>query len=474
MDGLIIVIAILGLITVTAVAAKLALQSERKANAQLRSQASREGRAEGDEATSLRAREWHAHPVSVPPKLPKIAQTEEMPAKSGERSPLKAREQQPVVADNADDPFGMLGTVIAERYRVEAVAGEGGFGIVYRGFHLLFDHPVAIKCLKIPAHFTTEATRLFCDKFVEEGKLLSKLGEHPSVVRVFDLGITKTRTGLALPFLVMEWLSGEELGACLAKHGRFSEREALTLLRPAIDGLAMAHSLGIAHRDIKPANLFLSNTRRGRTLKILDFGIAKVMQEGETATRVATNTSSGFHAFSPQYGAPEQFRAKRFGPTGPWTDVHALGLVLTELLCGRPALEGEEQADFYEASLKETRPTPEAKGVKVLPGVEELCLRALALMPKDRFPDASAMLQQLAEVMNDVGAFETASTGLPSGQLTVPTALAAAANPASPGQTQPWRTEPAANVHATEFAEPSNAAMGLPPGSASNPKARPS
>lgn len=95
-------------------------------------------------------------------------------------------------------------------------------------------------------------------------------------------------------------------------------------------------------------------------LKVLDFGIAKAMQEGETATQLATRTSSGFSAFSPQYGAPEQFRAKRYGATGPWTDVHALGLILTELVSGRRALVGEEHADFHECSTAERRPTPGA------------------------------------------------------------------------------------------------------------------
>lgn len=77
-------------------------------------------------------------------------------------------------------------------------------------------------------------------------------------------------------------------------------------------------------------------------LKVLDFGIAKAMQDGESATQLSTRTSSGFSAFSPPYGAPEQFRARRYGPTGPWTDVHALGLILTELVTGERALTGEE------------------------------------------------------------------------------------------------------------------------------------
>jgi len=234
--------------------------------------------------------------------------------------------------------------------------------VVYRGFHLSFEQPIAVKCLKVPGHFTTNAKRLFFERFRQEGKHLAKL-DHPAVVRVYDFGVADSPTGAPVPYLVLEWLEGRDLEQVLADRERrgcraLPEAEALALIRPSVDAIALAHEHGIAHRDLKPANLFLAGKTRGTVLKVLDFGIAKAMQEGDTATRRETNTQSGFSAFTPQYGAPEQFSSKKFGQTGSRTDVHALGLILSELCAGRRAMAGEDMTDFVMAALSAKRPTP--------------------------------------------------------------------------------------------------------------------
>jgi serine/threonine-protein kinase len=307
-----------------------------------------------------------------------------------------------------EDLFGLVGTTLDGKYRVDAQVGEGGFGVVYRGFHLSFEQPVAIKCLKVPAHFTSEAKQLFMDKFREEGKLLAKL-RHPAIVRVFDFGVVPESN---LPFLVLEWMDGRDLEEALTDRAEpFSETEAIRFLRPAVDAIALAHRRGVAHRDIKPANLFLADTEDGTKLMVLDFGIAKAMQEGETATQRQTKTSSGFSAFSPGYGAPEQFHSKKYGPTGPWTDVHALGLILVELLAGRPALEGEEMADFLLACVRQDRPTPRALGLDVSDAFETICGQALALMPGDRFSSAEDLLLAL-EGLTDAAASDSHSAAV--------------------------------------------------------------
>ncbi|MEI7893990.1 MAG: SUMF1/EgtB/PvdO family nonheme iron enzyme, partial [Myxococcales bacterium] len=120
----------------------------------------------------------------------------------------------------------------------------------------------------------------------------------------------------------------------------------------------------------------------------------------ETATQLSTRTSSGFSAFSPAYGAPEQFHAKRFGPTGPWTDVHGLGLILVELVTGRSAYDGDEQAEWYEAAVRPLRPTPRVRGANVSDFFEAVCARALAIRPADRFPDAGALLAALQPMIS--------------------------------------------------------------------------
>src|SRR5262249_30288914 len=141
-------------------------------------------------------------------------------------------------------------------------------------------------------------------------------------------------------------------------------------------------------------NLFVVD-QRGRSLKILDFGIAKAMAEGETATEEATRTTSGVGAFSPRHAAPEQFFPKKFGGTGPWTDVHALGLVLVEMVTGRPPIDGDTPPEWFLSATSEARPTPRRRGAVVSDGFEALCARALARMPKDRFADARALLEAM-------------------------------------------------------------------------------
>ena len=299
------------------------------------------------------------------------------------------------------DVFGLLGTTVDEKIRVDEQIGEGGFAVVYRGYHLAFEQPVAIKCLKTPAHFDDEAQEAFLAKFRDEGKMLFRLSQHASIVRVFDIGTVATAKGVRVPYLALEWLDGDDLDTMLRRRlqegaGPYDETSAIALLRPAVDAIALAHRLGIAHRDLKPANLVLANTVQGEVLKVLDFGIAKAMQEGETAAASqATLTSSGFRAFSPQYAAPEQFRSKRYGATGPWTDVHAIGLILVELVTGQPAMVGDEQADFYEQSVGDERPTPRARGFEATEAFERLCARCLARDPRERFQDAEQLLAAL-------------------------------------------------------------------------------
>jgi eukaryotic-like serine/threonine-protein kinase len=298
-----------------------------------------------------------------------------------------------------DDVFELLGTTINGKVRVDECVGEGGFAVVYRGFHLAFEQPVAVKCLKLPMALDQEMCATFSQKLQEEGKLLFLLSQHASIVRVLDIGELET-TRARVPYLELEWLDGINLDAMMSRRINdglppLTGSEVLSLLRPAVDAIALAHRLGIAHRDLKPSNLVLANTVQGEVLKVLDFGIAKVMQEGEAGADKNTHTSSGFHAFSPRYGAPEQFRSRLFGATGPWTDVHALGLMMTELVTGRPAMFGDDYADFYDQSLAQTRPTPRACGAAVSDGFEALCRRCLAREPELRFQDASELLSAM-------------------------------------------------------------------------------
>jgi TPR repeat protein len=259
----------------------------------------------------------------------------------------------------------------------------------------------------MPGHFTAAAREILIDRFKEEGRVLSKLSEHPNIVRALDFGVAEGKAD-PIPYLVLEWLEGETLEAMIARRrtagGAATPREALRVMVPVVGALAFAHRLGIAHRDIKPANIFLAGTAAGIVPKVLDFGIAKAMQEGETCTQLATRTSSGFHAFSPPHGAPEQFRPKAFGPTGPWTDVHGAGLLLCELLTGRPVFDGDDHGDFFVASTSPERATPRSRGVFVSDALERVCARATATQPRDRFRDATEMQDALLACAAESGA----------------------------------------------------------------------
>ncbi|HMA94719.1 MAG TPA: bifunctional serine/threonine-protein kinase/formylglycine-generating enzyme family protein [Polyangiaceae bacterium] len=346
------------------------------------------------------------------------------------------------------DLFELVGKTIAGKYAVLEAVGDGGFSVVYRGIHQRLGQPVAIKILKLPPHFDTATRQVFIDRFSDEGRILSNLADHPSIVRVLDFGTTQGAEGEVF-YLVLEWLDGRDLETIFAANRPvFSEADAIALLRPAVEALALAHAEGIAHRDLKPANLYLAQTKLGPRIKVLDFGIAKAIQEGELSARLTDHTSSGFRAFTPSHGAPEQFRPKKHGPTGPWTDVHALGLLLVELVTGRPALQGEEEADYLLQSAAKDRPSPRARGANVSDAFEAVCQKALALEPRDRYPNARELLRAL-DALGAVSKNAAKTEVLDGAAVVAPNAIAPAAVPL-----QPWLTN-----HATPAAQSTGRAL---------------
>lgn len=159
-------------------------------------------------------------------------------------------------------------------------------------------------------------------------------------------------------YMVLEWLEGETLEALLEREEarglpRRTVQEAIVLLTPVAEALALAHRKGIAHRDVKPSNIFVMGDARShsRDLKILDFGIAKVVSDAQLAGGSFGKTSGDLTSFTPAYGAPEQF-SRALGATGPWTDVFGLALVVIEVVTGRPPLEGADIAQLGAASTR--------------------------------------------------------------------------------------------------------------------------
>ena len=234
------------------------------------------------------------------------------------------------------DPFQLDGFVIDGKYRVATVVGDGGFGVVYRGVHKGFGELIAIKCLKLPGELDEAAREALLEQLREEGRILHRLSKVTSgIVQALDVGAFDAPSGAWVPYLVLEWLEGEPLSVLMKRreredHGGLTPEEALDLLEPAARALAIAHEQKVAHRDVKPANLFVTQVGGRRTIKVLDFGIAKILSEHHSKTGMFEATALGPSAFTPRYGAPEQFNKKR-GASGPWTDVFALALIFVEL-----------------------------------------------------------------------------------------------------------------------------------------------
>ena len=287
----------------------------------------------------------------------------------------------------------LIGQTLQDKYRIDRVVGEGGFAVVYAGQHLTLDVPVAVKALMFHRDQSPEHRALLLSRFSAEAQILARL-RHPNIVSVLDFGILNDDALGAVPWLVLEWCDGETLDAELRRRRRALPRlpqrsveEAWALMRPIVDAVAYGHSLGVAHRDLKPANVMLVPDRTGISPRVLDFGIAKRVED-TTSGSGETLTNSGAAMFTPGYAAPEQVAMVR---TGPWTDVHALGLMFTEILTDeRPY----PTANGAVAAVDPERPTPSRFGRDVGP-LEPLLAKAVALRPGERYADAEQFLDAL-------------------------------------------------------------------------------
>jgi eukaryotic-like serine/threonine-protein kinase len=305
-----------------------------------------------------------------------------------------------------NDPFGWCGAVVDGKYRIDCVVGEGGFGLVYKAFHEGLRETVAVKCLKVPGSLSPEDREKFKESFLDEGRLLHRLSRaNAGIAQALDVGAAMSPSGIWTPYLVLEWLEGRGLDEELAHRrttgqGAYGLHEAVELLTPAALALAEAHKQGIAHRDVKPANMFLTRVGGRWTLKVLDFGIAKVLTGTTSLTRALEATGGSIKAFTPQYGAPEQFDP-RYGATGPWTDVFALALVFVETIAGQPALAGQDTIQLMiQAANPAERPTPRLRGANVPQAIEDVMRKALEVQPRERYLTAGDFWSALQAAAN--------------------------------------------------------------------------
>jgi serine/threonine protein kinase len=303
-----------------------------------------------------------------------------------------------VCAVSVGDPFGLGGQVLDGQFRVDRAIGEGGFSVVYKGHHVGLDEPIAIKCLKLPGALGSAVVESFVRRFRDESRIHYRLSQgNLHIARAIASGTTMApATGALVPYMVLEWLAGRSLAADFMERrakglrGR-SMSEAIKVLDPAVDALAHAHAKGVVHRDINPGNLFLCESQDGTKLKVLDFGVAKIVSDHALEMGPRAVTLGHIRIFSPAYAAPEQFEDK-IGKIGPWTDVYALTLVLLEALRDKGVNDGEHLGEFAMRALDEDhRPTPRSLGVSVGDEVEALLARAVSLSIAERPQDAGEL-----------------------------------------------------------------------------------
>jgi serine/threonine-protein kinase len=285
----------------------------------------------------------------------------------------------------------LAGALLDGKYRVDRVVAEGGFGVVYAGHHTVLNVPIAIKVLKPSGGDAAPRS----ERFAREAQTIAKL-KHPSIVQVLDAGLWQSGEGPALTWMVLEWLTGQTLKANLVGRrglGGRNPTEAMALLRSVLDAVGYAHTQHIVHRDLKPGNIMLSPGPSGTVVRVLDFGVAKVTDDEPVPDTGHTRTRGSSHAFSRSYAAPEQLSG---GRTGPWTDIHALGLLLTELLTDRPPYPSLDPTELYQLVFQEDRPSPARSGVDVGPW-QTIIERAVSLKPSRRYADAGAFAAALEE-----------------------------------------------------------------------------
>jgi serine/threonine-protein kinase len=252
----------------------------------------------------------------------------------------------------------LVGDVIAGKYRIDSVAGEGGMGIVYEAEHVILRQRVAIKAMLSGVLSSTEAV----ERFSAEAAAIARITcEH--VVRVMDAGTLPN----GAPYLVMEYLEGDDLAEVLLRRGALPSVEVVDYALQALEGLAHAHASQVVHRDLKSANLFLARQPDGReVIKLLDFGVAVVPD-------VVANEKDERIIGSPRYMSPEQLRR---APLDARTDLWSLGVVMYELLSGEAAFPGS-LTEIISAILERSPASLHGKDRAISPALSAIVARCL-------------------------------------------------------------------------------------------------
>ena len=284
-----------------------------------------------------------------------------------------------------------LPRLLGGRYRLEAVIGHGGMGVVYRGVDLMMKRPIAVKLIR--AIDGIELDDEVAGRFLREAKNTARV-QHPHIVQVFDLG----RTEEGALYLVMELLEGQSLSARMRKDTAMHPGDAVHIARQICEALEVAHTAGVIHRDLKPANVML--LRRGGEesfVKVLDFGVAKSYSPDQQTQL----TQLGMLVGTVDYMAPEQIMGKDVDGRA---DIYSLGIVLYKMLSGRAPFPDNGVPALIHAHLN-THPAPLIEVAPTVPNaLDRVILRCLAKDPDRRYES----MAELARALVDAVSLETA------------------------------------------------------------------
>lgn len=280
------------------------------------------------------------------------------------------------LADAPDDEDPIVGQLLDGSYEVLRVIGEGGMGRVYEARHTrLHTKRFAVKLL----HHELARQPDVVTRFQREAEAASVL-THPNVVGVYDVNTSAD----GRPYIVAELLQGEDLGSHLDRVGKLSTVDAVHIVRQVCHALGAAHASGIVHRDVKPENVFLAGPNA--TVKVLDFGISKVLETSDGLTK--TGTVMG----TPDYMAPEQARGDRVDSRA---DIYAVGAILYRALTGRKPFEGNDAMSILTAVLTQEPERPSTLNPKIPLSLELIVQQTMAKTPSQRFATMEALEQAL-------------------------------------------------------------------------------
>jgi serine/threonine protein kinase len=265
------------------------------------------------------------------------------------------------------------------RYQIEGIVGRGAMGTVFKGIDPVINRPVALKTIRLD--FVTDQSEMeeLRDRLTREARAAGKLS-HPNIVTIYDIGSENN-----LQYIAMEYLEGQTLEELIKRKVKFSYKIVANIISQICRGLQYAHDQGIVHRDIKPANIMVLSDY---TIKVMDFGIARVDSSSMTRTGIAMGT--------PNYIAPELLQGHAVDRR---CDIFSLGVVLYELLTGRRPFRAENLTSLIYSIINDNPKPPSALNENMPLIFDHVTMRALSKNPLERFQKASDMMGALADFM---------------------------------------------------------------------------